>query len=157
PVVEGDNTISFEARDRAGNSTPATRSVRLQTAGDTTPPLIQVTSPASGSLVFQGRPPIDLTYSDAGGVDVSTLALTANGAPLGADCELTATGGRCPPFTPVPDASVTIGASIKDNADNEGSTAVTFTIDSAPVGVHIDSPETGLITRDAEVEVQGTA
>jgi hypothetical protein len=157
PVVEGDNTIGFEARDVAGNTTPASRSVRLETGGgDTVPPEIHITSPAGGSFVFQGRPPIDLTYSDAGGIDLSTLVLTVNGGPLAADCALTPTGGRCTPFTPVPDGSVTIGASIKDLAGNTGSTGVTFTIDTAPVGVHIDSPENGLITRDLEVTVQGT-
>jgi hypothetical protein len=157
PVVEGDNTINFEARDRAGNVATATRSVRLETGGgDTTPPAIRITSPAGGSFVFQGRPPIELTYSDASGVDLATLALTANAAPLGVSCELTPTGGRCTPFSPLPEGSVAIRASIKDTAGNEGSTGVTFTIDSVPVEVHIDSPETGLITRDAEVAVQGT-
>jgi hypothetical protein len=156
PIVAGDNTILVEARDAAGNVATASRTVRLEAGGDTTPPVIHITSPGGGSFVFQGRPPIDLTYSDAGGVDLATLALTANGAPLGADCELTATGGSCTPFSPLPEGSVTIGASIKDVAGNVGSTGVTFTIDSVPVEVHIDSPETGLITRDTEAAVQGT-
>jgi hypothetical protein len=157
PVVEGDNTIAFQARDVAGNTAEASRSVRLESGGgDTTPPVIQIASPAAGSFVFQGRPPIDLTYSDASGVDLTTLALTLNGGALGADCALAPTGGSCTPFSPLPEGSVTIGASIRDNAGNQGSTSVTFTIDSVPVAVHIDSPETGLITRDAQVAVQGT-
>jgi hypothetical protein len=156
PIVAGDNTILVEARDAAGNVATASRTVRLEAGGDTTPPVIQITSPAGGSFVFQGRPPIDLTYSDAGGIDLATLALTANGTPLGADCALTPTGGSCTPFSPLPEGSVTIGASIKDTAGNVGSTGVTFTIDSVPVDVHIDSPDTGLITRDADVAVQGT-
>src|SRR5439155_23987963 len=70
--------------------------------------------------------------------------------------ERTAGGGRCTPFTPLADGPVSVAASIKDIAGNLGSTGVTFTIDSAPVDVHIDTPETGFITRDAQIAVQGT-
>ena len=157
PIVAGSNTITVEARDAAGNAATATRTVRLEAGGDTTPPTINITSPAGGSFVFQGRPPIELSYSDASGVDTATLTFTASGSPLGVDCELTATGGRCTPRAPLPDGPVTIGASIKDTVGNEGSSpAVTFTVDAAPVEVHIDSPATGLITREADVTVQGT-
>src|SRR5262249_32674932 len=80
PLVEGNNTLSFVASDRAGNVAPPTRSVTLQPPGaDTPPPDTHIPSPAAGSFVFQGRPPIALTYGDASGVDLTSVVLTANG------------------------------------------------------------------------------
>ncbi len=153
-LVDGDNTITVEAVDAAGNTGQATVTVRL--ARDETPPALTIVSPAAGSFVLEGRPVIEVTFSDDGGIDPASLSLKANNAPLAADCELTATGGRCTPTVALPENSVTLAASVSDTAGNTGSASVQFTVDTAGLEVAVTSPAGGTITREGEIQVAGT-
>ncbi len=153
-LLAGANPITVQARDRAGNTGSASITVIL--ADDTVPPSLSILTPAPGSFVFLNRPTIEVAYSDDSGVDTSTLAFSANGAAIAADCQLSETGGQCAPASALPEGAVTLEASISDLAGNPGSAQVQFTVDTLPVEVAIAAPGDGLITKDAEVQVSGT-
>jgi len=123
---------------------------------DTTPPVVTITSPAAGSVVFQNRPPLDVSYSDADGVNTASLSLTANGVALQVDCQLSDTGGRCTPTAALPEGLVMVVATVQDLAGNPASTQTEFTVDSVPLAMTILAPADGLITKDAEIQVTGT-
>lgn len=154
----------------AANAAPGPRTVGVETAGemvdlqsgfavvlrDLTAPSLTILGPTGGSTVFVSRPTIDITFSDASGVDLTTLAFTADAAPLPVNCALSGSSGNCTPTTDLTDGSVQISASLSDVFGNPATTQVTFNVDTIPVDVTITSPAGGLITLDADVQVTGT-
>jgi hypothetical protein len=96
PLQEGLNTLTATATDPAGNIGTASIQVTL----DTVPPNLSITAPVAGSLLFQNRPSIQVSYSDLNGVNTSSLTFSANGQPLPVDCQLESTGGSCTPTPP---------------------------------------------------------
>jgi hypothetical protein len=156
-LVTGVNPITVEARDVAGNAASLQIAVRLETTtADTTPPVLAVGSPASGAVLFQNRPPIDVTFSDASGVNLSTLAFTSNGTALVVNCALSGAGGRCTPTAPLPEGAVRLVVSLRDTIGNEATATIDVTVDSAPVPLDITAPQDRLITRAATLDVSGT-
>jgi len=69
PLVEGVNTITATASDRAGNTATSSITVNL----DTTPPVISITSPVDGSTVNTD------TITVTGTIDDNTATVTVNG------------------------------------------------------------------------------
>ncbi len=153
-LAAGSNSVVVTATDAAGNVGSA--AITVVFAADSDPPSLLILRPLAGSFVFVSRPEIELSFSDASGVNTTSLALTANNQPLAAECELTGAGGKCTPTTAIPDGPVVLAASVADPFGNTGSTSVQFTVDTLPVEVAIATPSDGLITKDAEVEVRGT-
>lgn len=153
-LVSGPNTITAEATDAAGHVGRATVTVTL--GGDTTPPQIAITAPQAGTFVLQIRPEIAVTFSDESGVDSASLALTANGTPLPADCQPAEGGARCTPSADLPQGSVLLAASVRDLADNTGSASIQVIVDSVELEVVLTSPENNLVTKDDQVAVTGT-
>lgn len=155
----------------ASNATAGSRTVTVTTGAetvslvggftvnagaDTQPPTLTINSPASGSTVFVSKPSIQLSYSDPSGVDLASLTLTANGQELTVNCQLSSAGGSCSPLTALPEGAVTLVASLKDLANNQATQTVQFTVDSVPIQISITSPANGLITKVAEIQVNGT-
>ena len=79
--------VTLEARvsDIAGNS--ASELIQVTVEGeDTTPPSLSFTLPAEDAE-FTSFPTLEIAYSDGGqGVDLTTLQILANGAPLAVGC-----------------------------------------------------------------------
>ncbi|MDQ2696503.1 MAG: Ig-like domain-containing protein, partial [Pseudomonadota bacterium] len=156
-LSQGANTLTATATDAAGNSASTSVSVTFQPpAGDVTAPLITIVTPAAGTFVITPRPEIQLTYSDASGVDTASLTVQANGAPLAVDCTLNASGGTCTPTADLPEGAVTLAASVADTVGNSATTSVSFTVDTQPAQISIVTPAEGLVTRQTQIEVTGT-
>ncbi len=123
---------------------------------DIGPPVLSILSPADGSLVVNNQPTIDVSYSDASGVDTSTLAFTANGAPIAMNCTFSSGGGSCVPTNPLPEGTVTLVATVDDTIGNTATNQIQFTIDTLPVSINITSPLDGLITKASDIVVTGS-
>ena len=125
--------------------------------GDTTGPTITIVKPTGGSTVFVAKPALELTYSDASGVDTSSLRFSVAGSPVAVDCQLSSSGGTCTPTTAFNQGSVTLDILLKDTLGNQTTRQVQFTVDSAPLPLSITSPANNLITGVSQIEVRGTA
>ena len=154
-LVEGTNTLTIEAEDTAGNRTSTTLEVTLRT--DTTPPDLFFETPVSGLFLGSNQPELSLSFmDDDSGVDTASLAFSANGSTLDADCTFDALSAQCLPATPLPEGMVELGATIRDMAGNLASTSVQLTVDTAGVAIEIDQPAPGLVTADDTVWVTGS-
>ncbi len=120
---------------------------------DTTSPYLFFTQPAYGSTVTSPTPTIGLGFSDGGsGIDTSTLAIQANGAPLAVHCTFGGGWGQCTPDAPLAEGAVTLDATIKDLAGNptDGPAEVQFTIqDTVAPDLGITSPVGGAVVTSA--------
>ncbi|HEX4955081.1 MAG TPA: DNRLRE domain-containing protein [Thermoanaerobaculia bacterium] len=157
-LAAGLNVIQIQALDVAGNTGSAQVTVTLAEGGDTTPPVVAITAPPSGSFVLEARPEIVLTLQDETALDRSTLGLTANGSALTATCvEDGPDGARCSLGQDLAEGTLSLGASVADLAGNLGSATTSFVVDTAGLGIAITSPQTGDVTRADQVSVSGTA
>jgi hypothetical protein len=76
-VVDGTHQLTARAKDEAGNLGSARAvSVSVKNAADTTPPLVQLSSPADGATL-SGSATLSATASDKGGI--ANLTITAPG------------------------------------------------------------------------------
>ena len=153
PLVDGSNTISVDATDLAGNT--ATSQIDVTLVSDTSPPVLTITRPTAGTLVFQSRPPIELSYSDDTGVDTASLLFAVGGALREVECFPSATEARCTPVADLPDGDVTIEASVRDFVGNDASAAVSLTVDGTPLDIAITTPADRLVTTDDVITVEG--
>ena len=150
-----------DARPRDGDSSSVAEfdigAIEINSlVNDITPPELSIIAPASGSLVIQSRPLIEVGYSDSSGVDPDSLSFMANGTPLSMDCTVNVAGGTCTPSSDLPEGAVTLMAVVADTLGNQAMATVGFTLDSQPVTIQIDTPLDGLITKEAEILVSGT-
>ncbi len=141
-LTEGQNTITIEAKDLAGNQGTSTVQVTI----DTIAPVIQVASPVQNSFVNTPK----ITVS--GGITELHLAeVTVNGTQVPfasnsfslSDCALA-------------EGSNTITITAKDLANNQSTTTVALTLDSVAPTVTIAAPLSGYLTNNAQVSVSGT-
>jgi RHS repeat-associated protein len=114
--------VSGAAVDIAGNS--ASTSVTLNI--DKTLPGLTFDAPASGSTQLVNPPSIDVSYSDANGMDTNTLALQLDGQLLSVVCNKTATSATCLPGTDFSYGSHTLQATMSDVAGNIATSQVIF-------------------------------
>lgn len=152
----GANTILVVATDVVGNTSSVSLTVTFAQNTDTEPPTLRIVSPAGGIFLGESRPEIELSYFDDGGVDLDSLTLQVDGAPIQAECSLDQLGGVCTPTSPLPEGEIVLAASLRDLAGNIGTDSVTLTVDTVGVEIAITSPAAGLITRDGTVPVTGT-
>lgn len=80
-VPDGSHTLSALARDDAGNS-GTSAPVTVTVKNDTTPPVVSITSPASGSIVSGS---ISVLANASDNVKVAGVQFLLDGAPLGAE------------------------------------------------------------------------
>lgn len=159
-LIEGENLINANATDAAGNITTETIQVTLQTnipEDDTTPPTATIKTPSESSLVTKPRRPIELTYDDPSGVDLTNIKFKVNGNTFPTDCQnLTESGGVCTPLEDFPQGTVILEALISDLLGNEGSYQTQFTVDTESVEISITAPQNRLITKNSEITVTGS-
>lgn len=128
-------------------------------------PVITIISPTNGALVTNANIPVVFTARDeayGSGIDVSSLVVTLDGAPV-ASSEITSsaiTDGYQFTYTPaaaLSNASHTVTIDISDNDGNEAvQKSITFTVDTVPPSLNVTSPTEGLITNNASLTVAGT-
>ncbi len=129
PLVEGPNTLTATARDRAGNSTSTTVAV----VADTMAPVIAIGSPVAGAIV--GSSPTVVTGSAA---DPNLASVTVNGISASLLAE-----GRFSAEVPLPEGRSTLTAKARDAVGHEAAASVVVTLDSAAPVVKIVSPRDG--------------
>ena len=135
---DGPHTFSAVARDRAGNETPLTRSVRL----DTGFPIVTITAPADSSLLRDGAITVTGTVRDA-----TLQSLRVNGLPA------VVTGDPASPegaiFTlaslPLAEGGNVVEAVAEDGLARHGSAQVSVVRDSQPPIVELAA--TSLLVR----------
>lgn len=127
PLAEGQNTISAEARDLAGNKGSAVSTVNL----DTVNPQIFITAPADGLLTRNPQ----LTVSGTVSEPLTSLFVTSTSLSAGTSIPL---DGRT--FT----TNLTLNEGVNsivltatDRAGNKGAVTLTITLDSTPPTVPV--------------------
>jgi hypothetical protein len=153
-LVDGANSIIAIATDAAGNSGQAAISVTLQR--DVTAPEIALVAPAAGTFVLQGKPLLEVTYSDASGVDTASLAFAVDDVPIAVECALEEQRARCTPTADLPEGSIVLSATVRDRAGNPARANARFTVDTAGLEVAFTEPVEGEITSGTEIAVSGT-
>ena len=129
PLVEGANTLTATARDRAGNSASATGSV----TADTKPPAITIGAPAPGAVLGVSPAVVSGSVTDA-----HLVSVTVNGVLAGLETE-----GRFRAEAPLSEGRATLTATARDALGHEAETSVSVTLDSAAPVVTIVSPPDG--------------
>jgi len=114
--------VSRSVSDKAGNT--ATTSVTLNI--DKTLPSLTIGAPAPGSVQVINPPSIDVSYSDANGVDVATLSFELDGQLLTVVCSKTSTSSNCMAATDFSYGTHTLQATVSDVAGNTAVSQVTF-------------------------------
>ncbi len=123
---------------------------------DTIPPSLSILTPKNGALVTQKRPTIAFQFSDENsGINTQSLAISAGSNTLEVTCVFTDASAECTPEADFPEAAVTLVAFIEDQAGNPATTHIDLIVDTVPVEVSILTPNDGLITKEAEIQVTG--
>lgn len=153
-VAPGSQAVLAEVADRAGNRATARFEFRVEPQ-DETPPEIAVTAPAEPLVRRDGFQEITLVYADgSAGVDPATLVVRVDGDDITAGCQVAADSAVCPPPALTAGAHV-IEAEVRDRAGNLGEVRHDFAL-SLALDVAVTSPENGFLTREAEIEIEGT-
>ncbi|MGH8126910.1 MAG: RHS repeat-associated core domain-containing protein [Gammaproteobacteria bacterium] len=126
------------------------------------PPTLTFTAPASAAFVATKRPELDFHYSDPGpGVDLTTLALLANGAPVSVNCTSasgstpTAGTATCALAADLDEGGQSLSATVADFAGNTSKSAtLSFTVDTIPPTITITQPG-GRYTNQPHLILQG--
>lgn len=151
-LPEGTYTVQASQRDEAGN---VGLSAQDQFIVDLTPPVVSVSAPGEGALLYESRP----TFAGSAGVasgDLPTVTVEVYQSPMGAkpidELQATVTAGRWSvgsKTTGLPDGVYTVIAKQKDQAGNVGeSTPVSFTVASSPLTVTLALE--GSVTREGQ-------
>ncbi|MGQ9582711.1 MAG: right-handed parallel beta-helix repeat-containing protein, partial [Thermoplasmatota archaeon] len=139
-LSEGNNTILVSATDAAGNTATIVRSVVL----DTMPPLLEVTSPPSGS------------YASAPETRLS--GRTEPGARVLVDGRETLNvGGSFSETIALPASDNYINVTALDAAGNANATLVLVHVDTETPGIEVTHPRSGFRTTKHNVTLNGTA
>ena len=133
-LVTGTNTVTFTARDAAGNMGTAARNVILDLAA----PIVSIDSPVDGACFGPGESPI------AAVATVSDLtATTVSSVPAGIAGSLPAGGGSVTGPLSLVEGWNTIVVSATDATSRTGSDSVAVLLDTTPPAVSLNSPAGG--------------
>jgi len=140
-LTEGENQLTIEVRDGAGNSSQIIVSVIL----DTTAPAIQITSPQSGEL-FSTTPiqVIGIVNDPSAMVKINQTQISLNPDNDSFSYSLPLTQGEN-----------TIAASAEDRAGNKAGHQVVVYLDTQAPEIILQSPQDGLLTSQTAVMVKG--
>ncbi|OYT38674.1 MAG: hypothetical protein B6U89_05420 [Desulfurococcales archaeon ex4484_58] len=127
-LVDGEYTLKLYVRDKAGNEASYTIKIYL----DTTPPIVEISSPRDHSLV-NGNITVSFNYDDPH-LDNATLIIN------GEQIEVTGTYRYILDTTSYPDGELVITLNACDLAGNCGEYTVTIIIDNTPPIINILSP-----------------
>lgn len=145
-LSEGNNSITIEATDLAGNKGRATLSVTL----DTVAPQLSVIGPADGALLNNGQ----ITFGGSATEPVVSVLINGIIAQPAAD------GGYTLPVT-LAEGSNTLTVTATDRAGNRTTSSITVTLDSIPPTAPLFDPlatptRTSIITVSGQSEPDST-
>ncbi len=124
--------------------------------GDISPPVIFNVFPGNGSIVSNSNPEISGEYSDSeSGINLSSIVILFEGIDVSSQVVISEGKFVFKPDT-LDDGLYQLEITVTDNAGNKASRQVNFEVDSKLVEVSIAFPGSGLITKDATIEVTGT-
>lgn len=169
-IVSGDGTAwvanqTTVARIAADGATldrfsfqPPIRVWDLATNTDGTAPVLEIEAPSADACLSDAKPPIELSYSDAGwGVDPGTLQLFVDGQPVAASCMSAPESATCRLDDPLAEGGRLLGVTVSDYAGNESSRAERrVIIDTTAPQIQVSEPPDGAILEEPEVTVSGT-
>ncbi len=140
-LSKGTHTVSVEVSDQFGNSAIETWTFRVEE----TPPVIASVEP-SGE-VDTATPGLTATYSDTGsGVDTGSVSLSLNGVVLPATINETSASFQV--LTPLQiGVTYKVMVEVADRAGNVASDSSTFTLESTPPTITVESPK-GTVPED---------
>jgi hypothetical protein len=133
---KGTHTVSVEVSDKFGNSAIQTWTFKVEE----TPPTIASVEP-SGE-VNTATPGLSATYSDGtgSGIDTGSVSLSLNG--VGLPATVTETSVSFQILTPLKvGETYKIMVEVADKAGNVASGSATFTLESTPPTITVDSPK----------------
>ncbi len=148
-LADGPHTLTFSIADRAGN----VRSTATSFSTDTGKPEIGIV-PAGGQLVNSRNPEIVVSFSDAQGIAPGTLRIRVNGVDRTGEFAVGAGVVRATLGGPLPEGPNTVAAEVRDNAQNLGTAAVTFTVDVTAPAITIQSPQANGFLNDPTPDVR---
>lgn len=143
PLIEGSNAIAIRATDLSGNHSDSTRTVTR----DTHAPVLTLTSPVDGSLSNQTTATVSGTVTDGG-----TVTLKVNGVSV-----TVGTGGAFTTTIQLAQGANFITAVATDQAGNNATVVNKVTLDTQPPALTVTAPAAGLITKQTNIVVSGTA
>ena len=111
-------TVSYYiiALDNASQSSTST--TKSFTVADSNGPTITDFTPANNSIITDRTPTISATYSDTGGINISTVKLTINGVDVTSDSIVTSTSISYVSGTSMAYGKYTIKLELSDNSGN---------------------------------------
>ncbi len=145
-LSDGSHTVDVKAIDNATNE--ATDSVSFTV--DTTAPTVTITSPTNGAITNFGSMTVSWTGSDA------TSGINHYEVSIDSGSWLNVGTSTTHDFTDLSDASHTVDVKTVDNAGNEATESVTFTVDTTAPIVSISSPSNNQILTSSDVTVLWT-
>lgn len=155
-LPDGKGTYTATVANAAGERCAP---VSVQAYVDTLPPTLAFTSPSEGAAVGAARPPIRMTYADAGTqADPSTLVLQLDGTALVSTCTLEPDAKVCTPTSALTPGPHVLTATIRDLADRVSAVATvhfSYAPDTAPPVITLSSP-VDPYTAGSLVEVRGS-
>ncbi len=143
-TLEGKNG-KIRISSREGVSPPELVLTYLSQQVDTTPPVIDISIPADGTIISQN------SIEVSGTVDDATATVLVNGQAASFDGSAFSITGFA-----LQEGDNTIVATATDPAGNVGQDAVTVTVDSIAPTVAIDSPLDGALVSSNSITVSGT-
>ncbi len=143
-LTDGEHTVDVRALDHANNS--AVDNVTFIV--DLTDPLIDIVSPYDGEVISSVNITVEWTGSDdASGIDYYEIRIDGG--------EWTNVGlNTSHQFTDLEEGDHTVDVRVTDNAGNNATDSVTFTVDITPPTVTITSPDEGQIFNVSDITVQ---
>jgi RHS repeat-associated protein len=142
-LAEGGNSLGLSATDAAGNVGTAT----LTLVRDTTPPVVAISQPATGTVV--GTPAVDVVGSAS---DLHLASVTVNGTVAAV------TGGLFRAAqVPLAEGSNSVAAVAVDQAGNQSQATAVVVRDTQPPALQITSPAGGTVVPGATITVSGVA
>jgi membrane-bound inhibitor of C-type lysozyme len=140
-LAQGRHAIVLTVVDVAGNSSQSAWSLTV----DTVPPAISLQTPADGSAQPSSTPAIGVQYQDAGGVDVSKVQLTVDGANVTTSAATSATGISYQPAAALAQGNHAVALTVVDLAGNSSQSAWNFSVDTIPPAISLQKPADGSI------------
>jgi len=147
-LSQGSHTLYFEVKDTAGNA--ANRTWTFTIVIDTTAPTISGLTPANGSLSASGSVTIGASYSDNVAIDVSSVALTVDGAAV-TPTSVTATAVSY--SVTLSEGTHTVSLTVKDTSGNAATSSWMFTVDTTAPVISTPSPTNGSTVTSTSVTI----
>jgi hypothetical protein len=127
-LSEGSHSVYVEVKD---SSTPQNMATATwQFTVDTTPPAISNLVPMNGSTISDDTPTISATYSDASGIDITSIVLKLGSMDITGSAVVTGSAITLTFLTPLADGPYAVVLEVSDESDpqNTATAAWLFTI-----------------------------